>query len=128
MRYVLPICEVGTTCIQARRHTLISAILFFPNQSSSNPVKVSRFSISCTVINPGFLNFCQLPYPYPIRSQFQVPQLSQPIKSLNLLYLVLHKVDIPEPLEVIHILDMLDLVEAQIQARKIGEAFQSSDV
>ena len=74
------------------------------------------------------MSFWQISYPDPVCSQFQVPQFGQPIKPLNLLYLVLHKVDIPELLEVIHILDMLDLVEAEIQACKIYEAPQSFHV
>ena len=112
MRYVLLLYERRNTHIQRKHFTLISVILFFPNQSSSKPVKVSRFSSSCTTINLGTPSFWQLPYPYPVGSQFQIPQLGQPIKSLNLLYLVLHKVDVLELLEMIHILDMLDLVEA----------------
>lgn len=89
-------------------------ILFLPNQSSSKPVNVSRFSISYTAINHNILSFWQLPYPDPVRSQFEILQLGQPIQSLNLWYLVLHKVDVPELREMIHIFDMLDLVEAQV--------------
>lgn len=112
MRYVLPLYERRYTHIQRKHLTLSSVILFFPNQSSSKPVKVSRFSISYTIINLHIPSFWQLPYPYPIRSQFQIPQLGQPIKSLNLLYLVLYEVDVPKFLELIHILDVLNLVEA----------------
>ena len=111
MRYVLLLYKRRNPRAPKRHHTLSSVILFFPNQISSKPVKVSRFSISCTAINLDILSFWQLPYPYPIRSQFEIPQFGQPIKSLNLLYLVLHKVDVPELSEMIHILDMLNLVE-----------------
>ena len=68
MRYVLPLYEQKNTRIQSTHHTLSSVILFLPNQSSSKPVKVSRFSISCTAINHGILSFWQLPYPDPVRS------------------------------------------------------------
>ena len=77
---------------QWNHHTLISVILFLPNQSSSKPAKVSKFSISCIDNQSWYRELLAAAYPYSIRSQFQIPQLSQSIKSLNLLYLVLNKV------------------------------------
>lgn len=121
MRYVLPSYQKRNTPSQSRHHAFNSVILFLPSQSSSRPVKVSKFSISCTAVNLDIPSASQLPYPYPIRSQLQIPQLAKPVKSLNLLYLVLHKVDIPKLLEMIHILDMLDLVEAKVQACEVDE-------
>lgn len=114
MRYVLPLYEGKNTHTQPRPHTLSSVILFFPNQSSSRPINVSRFSISCITINLYTLLLWQLPYSYPIRSQFQISQLGQPLEALNLLYLILYKVDVLQLLEMINTLNVLDLVEAQV--------------
>ena len=61
-------------------------------------------------------------YSYPIGRQLKIPQLRQAFKTLNLLYLVLHEVDVCQRFQMIHILDVLELVEAQVQAGELDQA------
>ena len=61
-------------------------------------------------------------YSYPIGRQLQIPELRQAVETLNLLYLVLHEVDVCQRLQMIHILDVLKLVKAQIQAGEVDQA------
>jgi hypothetical protein len=63
-----------------------------------------------------------------IGAQFQVLDQGQFLQALNTCDLVLHKEKLGQFLEMRDILNMLDLVEAQIQARKALEVLQTLDV
>lgn len=104
------------SAFQEHLHTFSSVILFFPNHNSSKPVRVSKFSISCTrSMSCPFPNPDPSAYPYPIGCQLQHSQLCKPLQSLDLLYLVLYKENFFQLFKMIDILDMLYLVEAEIQ-------------
>lgn len=60
-------------------------------------------------------------YPNPVRTQLEIHQVCQIFQAFNLRYLVLHKVNVVQFLQVIHSLDMLDLVVTQVQAAEFRE-------
>lgn len=66
--------------------------------------------------------------PYPVSRKFQIPELVQAFQAFDLRYLVLDEVYIRQVLEMADILDVLDLVEAKIQARKLPECFEAFDM
>lgn len=68
------------------------------------------------------------PYPDPIRTQLQVPQLRQPLQPFYLLYPVLHEIQIRQLHQMRDVLDVLDLVEAEVEARKVGQVVETLDV
>lgn len=67
-------------------------------------------------------------YPDPIRSKLQVPQLSQPLEAFNPGNFILHEEDIRQVDKVSHILDMFDLVEAEVQGGEVVEFIEVFDV
>lgn len=69
-----------------------------------------------------------MPYPDPIRSKLQIPQLSQPLQAFDPGNFILHEEDIRQLVKVRHILDMLDLVEAEVQDGEVAEFIEIFDV
>lgn len=67
-------------------------------------------------------------YPNPIRSKLQVPQLSQPLQPLNPGNLILHEEKIRQLDKMRHILNVLDLVEAEVQGCDVVEFIEVLDV
>lgn len=67
-------------------------------------------------------------YPDSIRSQFQIAQFIQAVQPFNSRDLVLDKVNVRQPLEMLHILDMLDLIEAEIEASQVLKLVQAFHV
>lgn len=63
-----------------------------------------------------------------IRAQFQVLDSGQFLQALNAGDFVLHKENLGQLLQMRDILDMFDLVEAQIQAGQVMELLQALDV
>ena len=54
-------------------------------------------------------------HPDPVGAQFQIPQLAQPLQTFNLRYLILHEEQIRQLHEMRHVLDMLDLIKAEVE-------------
>lgn len=85
--------------------------------------------MSYTIVNiENPINRILPPYSYPVGCQLQIPEPIQPIEPLNFLYLILYEVDVRQLFKMIHVLDMLDLVEAQIEACETFKGVQAFDV
>lgn len=67
-------------------------------------------------------------YPDPICSKLQVPQLGQSLQSFDPGDLVLYEEKIRQFDKVRHILNMLDLVEAEVQGGEVVEFVEVLDV
>lgn len=136
---VLLILVLALSCALGgvRGRTLSSVILFFPSQSSSSEVRVSRFSISCittvNIIHPLSLSNNTIreeerKYPNTIRPQLQIPQQRQPLHALDRRDLILHKIQIRQFDQMRNVLNMLDLIEAEVEARQVLSVLEAFDV
>lgn len=67
-------------------------------------------------------------YPDPIRSKLQIPQLSQSLQPFNPGNLILHEEKIRQLDKVRHILNVLDLVKAEVQGGEVVKFFEVLDV